>query len=130
MSCKAGSMSALASSGSSPSINAVEPLRSANSAVIVLRSPSILPRASSAACSARMRSARRRGYNEWSLIYSLLIFQEVRRFEMEQAAEFLGAGGQTTEADAAHRRRVVGQDRHRDLHTGPVPAFVAQLSGP
>src|SRR6266568_4159761 len=58
MSCKAGSIIARASSGSRPSISAVEPLRSANSAVIVLRSPSGVPRASSAACSARMRSAR------------------------------------------------------------------------
>src|ERR1700722_11274319 len=37
----AGSMIARASSGSSSSINSVEPLMSANSAVTVLRSPSI-----------------------------------------------------------------------------------------
>ena len=49
---------------------------------------------------------------------------------MEQTAEFLGTSGQTTEADAADRGRVVGQDRHRELHTGAVPPFVAQLGCP
>ena len=34
---------------------------------------------------------------------------------MEQAAEFLSARGQTTVTDAANRRRVVRQDRHRQL---------------
>ena len=49
---------------------------------------------------------------------------------MKQAAEFLGARGQPTEADAADRCRVVSHNRHRELHTGTVPAFVAQLSSP
>ena len=49
---------------------------------------------------------------------------------MEQTAEFLGAGGQTAEVDAADSRRVVSHDRHRDLHTRAVPAFVAQLGRP
>ena len=49
---------------------------------------------------------------------------------MKQSAEFLGARGQPTVADAAHRRRVVSHDRHRELHTGAVPAFVAQLGCP
>src|SRR5712691_1730410 len=40
MSCSAGSIIARASSGSRLSINSVEPLISANSAVTVLRSPS------------------------------------------------------------------------------------------
>jgi hypothetical protein len=51
LSFKAGSITRWASSGSSPSIAAVEPLRSANNAVIVLRSPMFT-------VTARMRSAR------------------------------------------------------------------------
>ena len=47
---------------------------------------------------------------------------------MKQSAEFLGARGQATVTDAADRGRVVGHDRHRELHTGAVPAFVTQLS--
>ena len=46
---------------------------------------------------------------------------------MKQAAEFLGARRQATEADATHRGRVVGQDGHRDLYLSPVPPFVTQL---
>src|SRR5215472_837689 len=53
MSCNTGSMTALASSGSRSSISSVEPLISANSAVTVLRSPSIAGEAS--ACSGVMR---------------------------------------------------------------------------
>jgi hypothetical protein len=49
---------------------------------------------------------------------------------MEQAAEFVGAGGQTTEADATDRRCVVGHDGHRELATRAVPSFVAQLPCP
>ena len=49
---------------------------------------------------------------------------------MKQSAEFLGARGQPTVADAADCGRVVSHDRHRELHTGAVPAFVAQLSCP
>jgi hypothetical protein len=49
---------------------------------------------------------------------------------MEQAAEFLGASGQATEAEATHRCCVVSQNGHRDLHPGPVPACVAQLGCP
>src|SRR5215472_11065102 len=41
MSCSTGSMTARASSGSSSRINSVDPLMSANSAVTVLRSPSV-----------------------------------------------------------------------------------------
>ena len=49
---------------------------------------------------------------------------------MEQTAEFLGTRGQATMPDAAEGCRIVGHDRHRELHTGAVPAFVVQLSGP
>jgi hypothetical protein len=49
---------------------------------------------------------------------------------MKQLAEFLGARSQPTVADAADCGRVVSHDRHRELHTGAVPAFVVQLSGP
>ena len=44
------SLIALASSGSRPSIKAVEPLRSATSAMMVLRSPSVVSRDSIAVC--------------------------------------------------------------------------------
>src|SRR5262249_46526206 len=47
-----------ASSGSRPSMSAVEPFRSADKAVIVLRSRSAAPRASIGACSARIRSGK------------------------------------------------------------------------
>ena len=49
---------------------------------------------------------------------------------MEQLAEFLSARGQTPITDAADRRCVVRPDRHRQLHTGAVPAFGAQLTSP
>jgi hypothetical protein len=49
---------------------------------------------------------------------------------MKQSAEFLGARGQPTVADAADCGRVVSHDGHRELHTGTVPAFVAQLPRP
>ena len=49
---------------------------------------------------------------------------------MKQSAEFLGARGHPTVADAADGGRVVSHDRHRELHTGTVPAFVAQLPRP
>jgi hypothetical protein len=49
---------------------------------------------------------------------------------MEQTAEFLGASGQAAELDAAHRGRVVSQDRYVDLHLRTVPALVAHPSGP
>ena len=49
---------------------------------------------------------------------------------MEQTAEFLGTGRQAPVPDTADRGRVVGHDRHRELHTGAVPAFVPQLSCP
>ena len=48
---------------------------------------------------------------------------------MEQAAEFLRAGGQPTETDAPDRGRIVRHHGHRDLHLGAVPALIAQLSG-
>ena len=46
---------------------------------------------------------------------------------MKQTAEFLGACSQPTVTDTADRRRVVGHDRHRELHTGAMPPFVTQL---
>jgi hypothetical protein len=59
-----------------------------------------------------------------------VIFQEVRRLEMQQTAEFLGARRQAPVPDTADRRRIVGQDGHRELHTRAVPAFVAQVPRP
>jgi len=49
---------------------------------------------------------------------------------VKQSAEFLGTRGQLTGADAADRGCIVRHDRHRELHPGTVPAFVAQLSCP
>ena len=46
---------------------------------------------------------------------------------MEQPAEFVGARSQATVTDATDRGRVVGHDRHRELHLCSVPPFVAQL---
>ena len=43
---------------------------------------------------------------------------------MEQTAEFLGAGSQATEADAADRRGVVGHDRHAYLLDRAALPFV------
>jgi hypothetical protein len=48
---------------------------------------------------------------------------------MQQTAEFLGAGGQPTETDAADRGRVVSHHRHHDLHLGSVPFRGRVLEG-
>ena len=49
---------------------------------------------------------------------------------MQQTAEFLGAGRQAPVPNTADRGRIVGPHCHRELHTGPVPAFVTQLACP
>ena len=61
MICSAGSITVRATSGSRPSSSAVEPFKSANSTLMVLRSPSCPPRDSIASCCERMRAAKCEG---------------------------------------------------------------------